>query len=40
MIPLRVFVIPRLNLFSQEELKILDGPVASPFTLASVGGSI
>lgn len=30
LVPLRVFVVPRLG-FSEEELEILDGPVASPF---------
>jgi hypothetical protein len=30
LVPLRVFVVPRLG-FSKEELDILDGPVASPF---------
>lgn len=39
LVPLRVFVVPRLG-FSKEELDILDGPVASPFTMESVGGSL
>ncbi|KAF8319782.1 hypothetical protein DL93DRAFT_2132218 [Clavulina sp. PMI_390] len=39
LIPLRVWIIPRLP-FTAEELSILDGPTASPFTMASVGGSI
>lgn len=30
LVPLRVFLVPRLG-FSKEELDILDGPVASPF---------
>ncbi|KAF8313524.1 uncharacterized protein EI90DRAFT_3091705 [Cantharellus anzutake] len=37
LIPLRVLVIPRLP-FTPQELGILDGPTASPFTMASVGG--
>lgn len=36
LIPYRILVIPRLNLFTEEELGILDGPVASAFTMASV----
>lgn len=40
LIPFRVLIIPKLSFFSPEELAILDGPVASPFTMASVGGSI
>ncbi|CAD6587662.1 MAG: hypothetical protein TREMPRED_004819 [Tremellales sp. Tagirdzhanova-0007] len=39
LVPIRVFVVPRLG-FSDEELDILDGPVASPFTMESVGGSL
>jgi len=38
MIPVRTLVIPRLP-FTEEELAILDGPTASPFTMESVGGS-
>ncbi|KAF9516510.1 hypothetical protein BS47DRAFT_1441482 [Hydnum rufescens UP504] len=38
LIPLRMFVIPRLP-FTHDELAILDGPTASAFTMASVGGS-
>ncbi|KAH9829699.1 anion exchanging protein [Rhodofomes roseus] len=37
LIPLRTLVVPRLP-FTEEELAILDGPTASPFTMASVGG--
>ncbi|KAG1797864.1 HCO3 transporter family-domain-containing protein [Suillus plorans] len=39
LVPLRAYVIPRLP-FTQEELSILDGPTASPFTMESVGGSL
>ncbi|KAK7048135.1 HCO3 transporter family-domain-containing protein [Favolaschia claudopus] len=39
LIPLRLLVVPRLP-FTAEELAILDGPVASPFTMDSVGGSL
>ncbi|PCH40371.1 hypothetical protein WOLCODRAFT_136829 [Wolfiporia cocos MD-104 SS10] len=38
LIPLRTLVIPRLP-FTDEELAILDGPTASPFTMESVGGT-
>ncbi|KZT67118.1 hypothetical protein DAEQUDRAFT_746299 [Daedalea quercina L-15889] len=38
LIPLRTLVIPLLP-FTEEELTILDGPTASPFTMASVGGT-
>lgn len=38
LVPLRTHVIPQLP-FTQEELSILDGPTASPFTMESVGGS-
>ncbi len=34
LVPVRVFILPRLG-FSQEELDILDGPVASPFVSAT-----
>ncbi|KAI0051460.1 anion exchanging protein [Auriscalpium vulgare] len=37
LIPLRTIVVPRLP-FTAEELAILDGPTASPFTMESVGG--
>lgn len=37
LIPLRVYIIPRLP-FTQEELLILDGPAASPFVSLAVGG--
>jgi hypothetical protein len=40
LIPIRVWIIPRLRLFTEDELNTLDGPVASAFTMASVGGSI
>ncbi|KAL7414672.1 HCO3 transporter family-domain-containing protein [Mrakia frigida] len=33
MIPLRTWVVPKLKTFTEEELAILDGPVASPFTM-------
>ncbi|KAL9118204.1 MAG: hypothetical protein Q9187_005251 [Circinaria calcarea] len=36
LIPVRTFVLPKY--FSPEELSILDDPVASPFTMESVGG--
>ncbi|KAJ7202826.1 HCO3 transporter family-domain-containing protein [Mycena pura] len=39
LIPLRVLLIPRLS-FTPEELAILDGPTASPFTMESVGGTL
>ncbi|WVW80985.1 hypothetical protein I302_102976 [Kwoniella bestiolae CBS 10118] len=39
LVPLRILLVPRLG-FSEEELAILDGAVASPFTMESVGGSI
>nr|XP_018259912.1 anion transporter [Kwoniella dejecticola CBS 10117]OBR82070.1 anion transporter [Kwoniella dejecticola CBS 10117] len=39
LVPLRVLVVPHLG-FTEEELGILDGAVASPFTMESVGGSI
>ncbi|KAJ6584664.1 HCO3 transporter family-domain-containing protein [Mycena capillaripes] len=39
LIPLRVLVVPRLS-FTPEELAILDGPAASPFTMESVGGTL
>lgn len=39
LIPIRVFIIPHMP-FSAEEMAILDGPTASPFTMASVGGTI
>ncbi|KAA1473803.1 hypothetical protein DENSPDRAFT_840295 [Dentipellis sp. KUC8613] len=37
LIPLRTLLVPRLP-FSEEELAVLDGPTASPFTMESVGG--
>ncbi|QRV92636.1 HCO3- transporter family [Ceratobasidium sp. AG-Ba] len=39
LIPVRIWIIPMLP-FTTEELSILDGPTASPFTMESVGGSI
>ncbi|KAF5382704.1 hypothetical protein D9615_002816 [Tricholomella constricta] len=39
LLPLRVFIVPRLP-FTAEELAILDQPTASPFTMESVGGSL
>ncbi|KAI3611021.1 anion exchange family protein [Moniliophthora roreri] len=39
LIPIRTVLIPRLP-FSIEELAILDGPTASPFTMESVGGTL
>ncbi|KDN45820.1 hypothetical protein RSAG8_04653, partial [Rhizoctonia solani AG-8 WAC10335] len=39
LVPVRTLIIPRLP-FTAEELSILDGPTASPFTMESVGGSI
>ncbi|KLT39446.1 hypothetical protein CC85DRAFT_288567 [Cutaneotrichosporon oleaginosum] len=37
LVPVRYFVIPRMG-FTPAELDILDGPVASPFTMQSVDG--
>ncbi|KAK8850391.1 hypothetical protein IAR55_004309 [Kwoniella newhampshirensis] len=37
LVPLRVLIVPHLG-FTEEELAILDGAVASPFTMESVGG--
>ncbi|CAA7261455.1 unnamed protein product [Cyclocybe aegerita] len=39
LLPLRTLVIPRMP-FTREELAILDGPTASPFTMESVGGTL
>ncbi|KAJ3731463.1 HCO3 transporter family-domain-containing protein [Lentinula guzmanii] len=39
LIPIRTLLVPRLS-FTAEELAILDGPTASPFTMESVGGSL
>ncbi|EJU03338.1 hypothetical protein DACRYDRAFT_50254 [Dacryopinax primogenitus] len=39
LVPLRLWVVPRLG-FSREEMTVLDGPVASAFTMGSVGGSL
>lgn len=38
LIPLRTFIIPKMS-FTSEELTLLDGPTASPFTMKSVGGT-
>ncbi|RPD56146.1 anion exchanging protein [Lentinus tigrinus ALCF2SS1-7] len=37
LVPVRTLLIPRLP-FTEDELAILDGPTASPFTMESVGG--
>lgn len=37
LIPFRTFVLPKW--FSDEELRVLDAPTASPFTMISVGGN-
>lgn len=37
LIPARIWLLPRY--FTAEELQILDGPTASPFTMESVGGN-
>jgi hypothetical protein len=37
LIPIRTFVLPKW--FSDEELRFLDAPTASPFTMISVGGN-
>ena len=37
LIPFRTWVLPRW--FTDEELRVLDGPTASPFTMISVGGN-
>ncbi|CAE6374891.1 unnamed protein product [Rhizoctonia solani] len=39
LVPIRTLIIPKLP-FTDRELEVLDGPTASPFTMASVGGSI
>nr|GAT43806.1 predicted protein [Mycena chlorophos] len=39
LVPLRVLGVPRLS-FTPEELAVLDGPTASPFTMESVGGTL
>ncbi|KAI6144909.1 hypothetical protein BKA82DRAFT_1002689 [Pisolithus tinctorius] len=39
LVPVRTLLIPRLS-FTPEELSILDGPTASPFTMESVGGPL
>jgi hypothetical protein len=37
LIPARTWILPRY--FTDEELRVLDGPTASPFTMESVGGN-
>ncbi|KAI0754610.1 anion exchanging protein [Daedaleopsis nitida] len=37
LVPVRTYLVPRLP-FTEEELSVLDGPTASPFTMESVGG--
>ncbi|MCJ1284347.1 hypothetical protein MMC26_003678 [Xylographa opegraphella] len=37
LVPIRTFLLPKY--FTREELSILDGPAASPFTMESVGGN-
>jgi len=37
LVPVRYFIVPRLG-FTHQELNILDGSVASPFTMESVEG--
>ncbi len=37
LVPVRTFVLPRW--FADDELRILDAPTASPFTMVSVGGN-
>ncbi|TFK40712.1 HCO3 transporter family-domain-containing protein [Crucibulum laeve] len=39
LLPIRTLLIPRLP-FTAEELAVLDGPTASPFTMESVGGTL
>ncbi|KAJ3711718.1 HCO3 transporter family-domain-containing protein [Lentinula raphanica] len=39
LIPIRTLLIPRLP-FTTDELGVLDGPTASPFTMESVGGTL
>ncbi|KAJ3757308.1 HCO3 transporter family-domain-containing protein [Lentinula raphanica] len=39
LIPIRTLLIPRLP-FTPDELGVLDGPTASPFTMESVGGTL
>ncbi|EIW81250.1 hypothetical protein CONPUDRAFT_82277 [Coniophora puteana RWD-64-598 SS2] len=39
LVPIRTMLVPRLP-FTPEEIAILDGPTASPFTMESVGGSL
>ena len=36
LIPFRILVVPRLGWFTDKEIEILDGPVASDFTMESV----
>ncbi|TVY44516.1 putative transporter, partial [Lachnellula occidentalis] len=37
LVPVRTLLLPKW--FEEEELKVLDGPTASPFTMVSVGGN-
>jgi hypothetical protein len=37
LVPIRTFILPRF--FTPDELRILDAPTASPFTMISVGGN-
>lgn len=39
LVPIRFWIVPRLG-FSEEELKILDGPVASPFVSNLIGQAV
>jgi len=39
LVPIRTMLVPHLP-FTPEEIAILDGPTASPFTMESVGGSL
>ncbi|KAH8085946.1 anion exchanging protein [Cristinia sonorae] len=39
LVPVRTLLVPKLP-FTAEELAILDGPTASPFTMESVGGTL
>lgn len=36
MIPLRTWIVPKFKTFTEEELSVLDGEVASPFTMQSL----
>jgi hypothetical protein len=39
LVPIRFWIVPRLG-FSEEELNILDGPVASPFVSDPIGQAV